>query len=257
MDYIIADRTVIPEDHFACYSEKVVWLPDNFMVRDANGTGAERIPSRSELGLPDSGFVFCCFNQPYKITPPVFAAWMRLLQAIDGSVLWLKDNGAAVSHNLRREAEARGIGCDRLIFAPAVPRFSDHLARQRQADLFLDTVPYNAHATANDALAAGLPVLTCLGSTFAARVAASLLTAAGLAELIAASLADYEALALKLARDPNLLRAAKDTLSRQRETCALFDTRRFTRNIEAAYRKMADLQRRGATPASLAISAAE
>lgn len=164
-DYVIADRTVIPETHVQAFSEKVVWLPDSFMVNDATRAIAERVPPRSALGLPENGFVFCCFNQPYKIGPAIFDVWMRLLKTVDGSVLWLKDNGAASSHNLRREAEQRGVGPERLVFAPSLPLAADHLARQRQADLFLDTLPYNAHATTSDALWAGLPVVTCLGET--------------------------------------------------------------------------------------------
>lgn len=253
VDYVIADRTVIPREHFPSYSEKPVWLPDCFMVNDASRAIAERVPARSELGLPDHGLVFCCFNQPYKISPAIFAIWMRLLNAVDGSVLWLKDSGAAATTNLRREAERLGVAPDRLVFAPAVPEAADHLARQQQADLFLDTAPYNAHATAADALWAGLPVLTSLGNTYASRVAASLVRSLDLAELVAPSLSDYEALALKLAREPQLLRSVKTKLVRNRDTGALFDTRRFTRNIEAAYRTMWQTARRGARPQSFAI----
>jgi predicted O-linked N-acetylglucosamine transferase (SPINDLY family) len=257
IDYVIADPTVIPERDFGYFSEKVVWLPGSFMVNDAARPIAEATPTRNELGLPDDGFVFCCFNQPYKIGPNIFDVWMRLLRTVDGSVLWLKENGAEASRNLRREAEQRGVAPERLIFAPSMPLAADHLARQRQADLFLDTLPYNAHATTADALWAGLPVVTCLGGTFAGRVAASLLKAAGLDDLIATSLDDYEALALKLAREPSLLAAYRATLLHNRDTCSLFDTARFTRHIEAAYSRMWQMRQRGERPAHFAVAADE
>ncbi|MFZ0425579.1 MAG: tetratricopeptide repeat protein [Xanthobacteraceae bacterium] len=255
IDYVVADATVIPERDFGFFSEKVVWLPGSFMVNDAARPIAERTPTRAELQLPDGAFVFCCFNQPYKIGPKIFDVWMRLLRAIDGSVLWLKESGAEAARNLRREAEQRGVAPERLIFAPSVPLAAEHLARHRQADLFLDTLPYNAHATTADALWAGLPVVTCLGETFAGRVAASLLKAAGLEELITTSLDDYAALALKLARDPALLAAFKARLSRNRATCSLFDTAQFTRRIEAAYTRMWQMRQRGERPMSFAVQA--
>jgi predicted O-linked N-acetylglucosamine transferase (SPINDLY family) len=254
-DYILADRTVVPSEKFEFYTERVAWLPDSFMVTDRMRPIAERTPTRSELQLPDGAFVFCCFNQPYKIGPTVFEVWMRLLKAVDGSMLWLKESGAEATRNLRREAEQRGVAATRLIFAPSVPLAADHLARQRQADLFLDTLPYNAHATTADALWAGLPVVTCLGGTFAGRVAASLLKAAGLDDLITTSLDDYEALTLKLAREPALLAAFKARLLRNRDTCSLFDTARFTRHIETAYTAMWQSKQRGSDPAHFAIRA--
>jgi predicted O-linked N-acetylglucosamine transferase (SPINDLY family) len=253
IDYVLADRIVVPKEDFPSFSEKVVWLPGSFMVNDSARPIAERTPARGELGLPEEDFVFCCFNQPYKIGPAVFDVWMRLLHAVDGSVLWLKENGAAASDNLRREAANRGVAPERLIFAGSVPLAADHLARQRQADLFLDTLPYNAHATTSDALWAGLPVVTCLGEAFAGRVAASLLAAVGLDELITTSIADYEALALKLARDKALLGAIKAKLAQNRGSCALFDTARFTRHIESAYLTMAQRQSRGERPQSFAV----
>jgi predicted O-linked N-acetylglucosamine transferase (SPINDLY family) len=188
--------------------------------------------------LPETAFVFCCFNNAFKLTPQIFDIWMRLLRATENSVLWLAEANPTASTNLRREAEKRGVSPERLIFAPKVASIADHLARHRQADLFLDTLPYNAHATTSDALWVGLPVLTCLGSTFAGRVAASLLKAVGLAELITTSLEDYEALALKLAQDPLFLASLKDKLARNRNTDPLFNTERFTRHIEAAYTAM-------------------
>ncbi len=252
-DYIVADATVIPKEHFEFYSEKVVWLPDSFLVNDDKRSIAERTPSRAELRLPERGFVFCSFNQSYKIEPAVFDVWMRLLKAVDGSVLWLKENDAAASYNLRLEAERRGVAPDRLVFAPSVPNVADHLARQRQADLFLDTLRYNAHTTASDALWAGVPVLTRLGSTFAGRVAGSLVRAVGLPELITESLADYEALALKLAREPELIGTIKAKLARNRGSFPLFDTARFTRNIEAAYTAMWQRAQRAEPPQSFAV----
>jgi predicted O-linked N-acetylglucosamine transferase (SPINDLY family) len=256
-DYIIADPTVIPRQHFEFYSEQVVWLPDSFMVSDSTRQIAGTTPARGELGLPETGFVFCCFNQSYKIDPAIFDLWMRLLHRIDGSVLWLKDNDAAASLNLRREAELRGIAPERLVFAPAVARVEDHLARQRQADLFLDTLHYNAHTTANDALWAGVPVLTCIGSTFAGRVAASLVRAAGLPELVTETVADYEAVAADIAREPTLLSSLKAKLARNRDVCPLFDTARFTRHIEAAYAAMAQRAQQGAAPAHIAVPTAD
>jgi protein O-GlcNAc transferase len=252
-DYIVADATVVPKEHFEFYSEKVVWLPDSFLVNDDKRAVAARTPTRAELQLPENGFVFCSFNQSYKIEPAVFGIWMRLLQAVDGSVLWLKENDAAASYNLRLEAERRGVAPERLIFAPSVPDHADHLGRQRQADLFLDTLHYNAHTTASDALWAGVPVLTRLGSTFAGRVAASLVHAVGLPEMVVASLADYEALALKLAREPELIGAMKAKLTRTRESHPLFDTARFARNIEAAYTAMWQRVRRAEPPESFAV----
>jgi protein O-GlcNAc transferase len=254
-NYIIADPTVIPREHFEFYREKVAWLPGSFMVNDDRRPIAERTPPRSELGLPDKAFVFCCFNQSYKISPTIFEIWMRLLRAVEGSVLWLKVNDAVAERNLRLEAERRGVAPERLVFAPSVALAAEHLARQRQADLFLDTVHYNAHTTAADALWAGLPVVTYLGSTFAGRVAASLLGAAGLSELATTSLEDYEALALRLACDPSLLASVKAKLARNRGSCPLFDTERFTRHIEAAYATMWQSHASGRPPTSFSVQA--
>ncbi|HUC52119.1 MAG TPA: tetratricopeptide repeat protein [Xanthobacteraceae bacterium] len=252
-DYIVADATVIPQEHFEFYSEKIVHLPGAFMANDDKRAVAERRPSRAELQLPQNGFVFCSFNQPYKIEPIMFDVWMRLLKAIDGSVLWLKDNGSTATGNLRLEAERRGVAPERLVFAPSLPDIADHLARQGCADLFLDTLHYNAHTTASDALWTGVPVLTCLGRAFAGRVAASLVRAVGLPELVTQSLADYEALALKLAREPALLAATRTKLAENRKTFPLFDTGRFTHDIEAAYITMWQRLRRGEPPESFAV----
>ena len=235
MDYIVADRHVIPPEHQGFYDERVVYLPDNYLPAASGVQIAERTPSRTECGLPESGLVFCSFNHDYKISPHIFAAWMRILAATPGSVLWLMSRGAASQRNLRAAAQAQGVAPERLVFAQRVPRVEDHLARYRQADLFLDTHPYNAHTTAADALLAGLPVLTYSGNAFPARVAGSLLHAAGLPDLVTHSLADYEALALRLAQQPALLADCKARLAAQRERCALLDADGFTRNLEAIY----------------------
>lgn len=235
MDYIVADNTLIPDP--ACYTERVVRLPDCYQVNDAQRQVADRRFTRAELGLPETGFVFCCFSNNFKITPRMFEIWMRILRAVDGSILWLIEDSAAAAANLRREAERRGVDRARLVFAPRIPQ-EDHLARQAAADLFLDTLPYNAHTTGSDALWIGLPLLTCLGESFAARVAASLLRAMGLPELIAPTLADYEALAVGLARDRERLNEIKRRLMLNRKSSPLFDLDRFTLNIEAAYVRM-------------------
>jgi protein O-GlcNAc transferase len=197
--------------------------------------------------------VFCCFNNCFKITPDVFDVWMRLLRTVEGSVLWLFEGNAAASRNLRCEALRRGVDPGRLIFAPTLPH-EQHLARHRHADLFLDTLHYNAHTSASDALWAGLPVLTCLGETFASRVAGSLLSAVGLPELITRSLADYEGLAHALAHDPTRLAALRKKLGDNLKVAPLFDTARFTRHIEAAYTTMWERTERGEPPQSFAIA---
>jgi predicted O-linked N-acetylglucosamine transferase (SPINDLY family) len=255
-DYIIADRFVLPEAALAHYAERVVHLPDSFMVNDCERKISPHTPSRAEAGLPD-GFVFCCFNNAYKITPDLFAAWMRLLRATDGSVLWLTSANPAVAGHLRREASRMGVDPGRLIFAAKTRFNEDHLARLGLADLFLDTLYYNAHATAADALWAGVPVVTCAGGTFASRVAGSLLGAAGLPELVTTSLAEYEALALRLSGDAELLASLRDRLARNRGSCPLFDTARFTRHIEAAYTTMWQRAERGEPPHGFSVAPVE
>jgi protein O-GlcNAc transferase len=245
IDYILADSTVIPSEHIKFYAEEVIRLPETYQINDSLRAIASRMPSRSECGLPEKAFVFCCFNNNYKIMPEIFDIWMRLLRVKQDSVLWLLDANAAAVANLRQQAERRGITSQRLIFAPKMT-LADHLARYRQADLFLDTLPVNAHTTASDALWAGVPVLTCLGATFAGRVAASLLNAAGLKEMVTRSLDEYEALALKLADDSSALAAVRQRLASQGATCALFDTGRVTRQIEAAYVMMWERYQKGA-----------
>lgn len=252
MDYIIADKTVIPESAQEFYSEKIAWLANSYQPNDHKRPLPDLKATRTDFSLPSSGVIFCCFNNAFKITPDVFDVWMRLLHEVEGSVLWLLEANSSVKSNLRKEAEARGIAADRLIFAPRVSP-SDHLARHRLADLFLDTLYYNAHTTASDALWAGLPVITREGQTFASRVASSLLRAVGLPELVTTSLDDYEALALKLARDPALLASIKARLAANRLTTPLFDTKRYTRHLEAAYITMYERALRGEKPESFAV----
>jgi protein O-GlcNAc transferase len=248
IDYLIADRTVIPEEHQRFYSENIAYLPDTYLVSDSGRQIASRVFARAELGLPPAGFVFCCFNNQYKINPAVFDIWMRLLQQVEGSVLWLSAGNANGAANLRNEANARGVAAERIVFAQRIDSSTEHLARLRAADLFLDTFSYNAHTTASDALWAGLPVLTCLGGAFAGRVAASLLNAIGLPEMIANSHEEYAALALSLATHPDKLGAIRQKLSDHRMTYPLFDTPRFARNIEAAYARMRERHQQGLAP---------
>jgi predicted O-linked N-acetylglucosamine transferase (SPINDLY family) len=252
-DYILADHTVIPEDARVHFREKVVYLPDTYLPNDSRRAMPGRRPTRAACGLPETGFVFASFNNSYKFSPAMFDIWMRLLHAIEGSVLWLPDANVAACRNLRREAESRGVDAQRIVFAAYAPAEEDHLARLARADLFLDTLPYNAHTTAADALWAGLPVLTCAGQAFPGRVAASLLHAAGLPELIVPSLAAYEMRAIGLARDHAELAAIKDKLARRRDTAPLFDTARFTRHLETAYAMMLERQRHGLRPESFAV----
>ena len=253
VDYILADRIVIPDEHRRFYTEKIAILPDTYQCNDSKRRIAETTPSRAEAGLPAQGFVFCCFNDPSKITPEIFGVWMRLLKDVDGSVLWLLENNPEATRNLRREAEARAVDGSRLIFAPHM-KLAEHLARHRLADVFLDTLPYGAHTTASDSLWAGVPVLTCMGTSFAGRVAASLLHAIAMPELITNSLEDYAALALKLAREQTELAAIRTKLAGNRDTCPLFDTVRFTRNFEAALATMHRRQQNGESRGHFAVA---
>jgi protein O-GlcNAc transferase len=252
IDYLFADRHVVAPEHDVFYAEKVVRLPDTYWVTDNTRPIATQTPTRADVGLPDAGFVFCCFNNSHKITPEVFEVWMRLLREVDGSALWLLEGNAAAVRNLRNEARNRGVSPLRLVFAPRMES-AEHLARHRLGDLMLDTLPYNGHTTASDALWAGLPVVTCSGSAFPGRVAGSLLRAAGLPELITENLHEYEALALRLARTPPLLSAIRTKLLRNRGTCPLFDTDRFRRHFESAYLAMWERHQRGERPESFSV----
>lgn len=251
VDYIIADPVLIPPGAESLYIEQVVRLPGNYMPRDTTEV-CEPAPPRSQLGLPEGGVVFCGFNNAFKITPEIFAIWMRLLLAVDGSVLWLNIQDSQARANLCREAVVRAVAPQRLIFAERVAERRDHLSRLEAADLFLDTMPYGAHSTANDMLWCGVPVLTCSGRSFASRVAASMLTVAGLDELIAPDFAAYESLALVLAREPGRLAALRNKLAQNRT--ALFDVGRFCRGLESAYETMAERHNRGQKPQSFSVT---
>jgi len=252
IDYIVADKTLISPELQSCYSEKVVYLPNSYQVNDRKRLIADRQFTRLELGLPDHGFVFCCFNNNFKILPATFDGWMRILKAVEGSVLWLFQDNAWALENLKKEAEKQGIPADRLVFAERMP-LSDHLARHRQADLFLDTFPYNAHTTTSDALWAGLPVLTLIGQSFASRVAASLLNAIGLPELITKTQEEYEELAIELALSPRKLADIKLRLANNRLTTPLFDTPLFTKHLETSFIKMIERYQAGLGPEHVSI----
>jgi len=254
IDYIIVDSFVVPDSQQPFFSERLVHLPGSYQANDRKREIAGAGASRQDWGLPAEGLVLCSFNNSYKISPAIFDIWMRLLRSVPGSVLWLLETNALVEGNLRSEAEKRGVDSGRLIFAPVVV-LAQHLGRHRHADLFLDTVPCNAHTTASDALWAGLPVLTCSGDTFAGRVAVSLLMAVGMPELVTGSLAEYEQAALALARDPQRLIALRQKLQSNRHTSALFDLPKTTGNIEAAYTRMWQTWLSGQAPAAFSIQA--
>ncbi|MFN6560951.1 MAG: TIGR03032 family protein [Nostoc sp. ChiSLP01] len=253
IDYIISDSAVTPPEFANSFSEKLVTLPHSYQVNDRQQPIASTPMTRSQYGLPEIGFVFCCFNNNYKIEPQIFDVWMRILAAVPGSVLWLLVRFPAAEDNLKREAQARGIDSDRLIFTQYHAK-AEHLARHQLADLFLDTLYCNAHTTASDALWAGLPVLTCIGKTFASRVAASLLTAVGLPDLITNNLEQYEQLAIHLAHSPTALPELKQRLAKNRTTYPLFDTPRFTRNLEQAYSAMWEIYATGNPPQTIEVS---
>ena len=237
IDYIIADKTLIPPKIQSCFLEKVVYLPNSYQANDRKRYISDRKFTRQELGLPQKDFVFCCFNNNFKILPATFASWMRILKAVEDSVLWLFQDNPWAAENLKKEALNHGVDVSRIIFAERMP-LSEHLARHRQADLFLDTFPYNAHTTSSDALWTGLPVITLVGSCFASRVAASLLNAIGLPELITSTQEEYEALAIELALNPKKLAETKLKLANNRLSAPLFDAPLFTKNLETAYIKI-------------------
>ncbi len=253
MDYVIGDGVVIPEQDRRFYTEAVAQLPDTYWPTDGGLEMPSEIPSRAECGLPEEAFVFCDFNQLYKLTPAIFAVWMRILRLVPGSVLWLLENNSICSANLRREAVAHGVAESRLVFALSTSQ-EKHMARLKLADLCIDTLPYNAHTTTSDALWMGVPMVTCLGDAFAGRVAASLLYAMNMPELVTDSLEAYEALILSLAADPARLAEVRRKLEAQRGTAALFDTDRYRRNLEAAFAAMWDRFQQGLAPQSFAVN---
>jgi predicted O-linked N-acetylglucosamine transferase (SPINDLY family) len=252
IDYIIADRFLIPEEHRDFYSEQVVYLPECFQANDDRRPVVSAAPTRAQMGLPATGFVWCSFHSSYKLNPPIFDVWARLLRAVRGSVLWLVGGQNRLEDNLRREARARGVEAERLVFARSLP-YPQHLARLALADLCLDTLPFNGGTTSSDALWAGVPVVTCPGRSFAARMSGSLLHAIGMSGLVTHSLQEYERLALQLAQTPDRLADARAALARNRNSSPLFDTDRFRRHLEAAYTAMIERHQSGLAPATLAI----
>lgn len=252
MDYLISDGVVTPPDHEAYFSEKLVLLPHTYQVNDRFQKIAATPESRKSAGLPDETFVFCCFNESYKIEARLFDVWMSILRQVSDSVLWLLDTSADTSENLRRQAEKRGVASERLVFAPKIPK-QHHLARLRFANLCLDTWMVNGHTTTSDALWAGIPVVVIFGTHFASRVSASLLSAVGLPDLIADSPASYEAMAVRLATHAEELRKLKKRLKDNQLRMPLFDTHRFTRNLESAYQRMWARHVSGGTPKMMQI----
>ena len=253
IDYILVDEVIVPASEQPHFTERLVYLPGCYQVNDSRRAVAEQTPSRADCGLPDEGFVFCCFNNNYKLTPAVFDVWMRLLHAIPGSVLWLLEAHRVAADNLRREAESRGISSDRLVFAPRCPP-PRHRARYRLADLFIDTFPVNAHTTASEALAADCPLVTIAGDTFISRVAASLLQALNLPDLICTNLEDYEARILELAQHPDQLADIRTRLQSARQTSNVFNGTHFARNLERAYLTMWDIHQSGEQPQPFAVT---
>src|SRR6266496_1014584 len=251
IDYLIADKTIIPEEHRLHYSEKIAYVP-SYQANDSKRIISDRMFTREELGLHATGFVFCNFNNNYKITPEIFDGWMRILGQVDGSILFLYADNDTSASNLRKEAELRSIDPKRIVFGARLPT-PEYLARYRAVDLFLDTHPYNAGTTASDALWVGAPLLTRMGESFASRVAASLLNAIGLPELITTSQHEYEARAIELATEPERLARIKEKLATNRLSTPLFDTPVFTRNLEAAYMSMYERHRADLPPEDIDI----
>lgn len=247
-DYLIGDRIIIPKEHFSYYSEKIAHLPNSYLPNNRKKAISSHTPTRAEAGLPDEGFVFCCFNNSYKISPEIFGVWMRILSQVDGSVLWLSEMNPSAVSNLKKEAQSAGINPERILFAPRTKQLADHLTRHRLANLFLDTLHYNAHTTASDSLWAGVPVLTCIGESFAGRVAASLLHAIKIPELITYSLDEYERMAVSLAQDATRLNLLRQKLLSNQFTTPLFDPQLFAKDIEALYLAMWDRHRKGLPP---------
>ena len=253
MNYLICDRVVIPEDKQHFYSENLAYLPNSYMANDSKIAPSARVYTRKNFELPDNGFVFCCFNSTYKITPETFTGWMNILSKVDGSVLWLSKTNSTAIQNLKKEAQKLGIDPNRLIFTSRMDAKEDHLKRIQSADLFLDTLPFNAHTTTSDALRVGLPVLTRIGESFTSRVAASLLNAVNLPELITSSQEEYETLAIELATNADKLKTIKDKLALNLPTAPLYDTALFTQHIESAYKTMYEKHHQGLKPENIYV----
>ena len=253
MDYIIADQTVIPEEFQPYFTEKVIYMPGSYWVTDLNQDIPSKEFSRAEMGLPEDAFIFCCFNTLYKITPDIFSGWMRILSQVENSYLWIATENEVAIANLKAEAEKRGVSSSRLIFAPRMEKKSDHLARIKLADLFLDTFPFNAHTTASDALRAGLPLLTLSGKSFASRVSASLLNELRLKELVTDSFENYENKAVSLAQNPRGLKDIRSTLSESLGTATIFNTDLYIKNLESAYNQVYERSIKGQPPTSLTV----
>jgi len=238
MDYLIADKTLIPEANQLHYTEKIAYLPDTYMVDDSKRQPSSRVFSRAEQGLPEDKFIFCCFNNTYKFNRDILQSWVRILLSAPNSILWISEGNDLFKENLLKEFEVTGLNSSRIVFAKRVDSLGDHLSRLALADLFLDTLPFNAHTTAVDSLKAGLPILTCLGQAFAGRVAGSLLNAVGMPELIAKDINDYENIAIGLANNHDAISTIKLKLAANKATAPLFNTNLFAGNLELAYEKM-------------------
>ena len=253
MDYIIADRIVIPEESQPYFTEKVIYLPGSYWVTDLNQDISNKELTRAEMGLPEEAFIFCCFNTLYKITPDIFSSWMRILSQVENSYLWIATENEVVMANLRAEAEKRGVSSSRLIFASRMSQKSDHLARVKLADLFLDTFPFNAHTTASDALRTALPLLTLKGKSFASRVSASMLNELGLQSLIADSFESYENKAVSLAKNLRDLKEIRQALFQRLGTASVFNTDLYIKNLESAYNEVYERSVKGLPPTSITV----
>ena len=252
MDYIIADRVVLPEQEQRFFTENIAWLPHCYMPGRTRREIATQL-TRGDCGLPQNTFVFCCFNNVFKILPETFASWLAILKATENSVLWLAEPNSAARDNLVRESESNGVAAARVIFAPHLPSLADHLSRLSLADLFLDSLPFNAHSTAIDALSAGVPVLTCMGATMAGRTCASIVTAAGLPELVTRSRSEYEQAATEFCRNPVMLRAVRTTLAQSRNGSPLFDMNLFMSHFETALTQMHNCTVSDSPPQSFSV----
>jgi predicted O-linked N-acetylglucosamine transferase (SPINDLY family) len=252
MDYIVADRFLIPGENQKHFNEKPLYLPNTYMPTDDSRELSQKPMNRSDMGLPDDAFVFCCFNNNYKISPAEFDIWMRLLTKVENSVLWLRQSNQFSHINIKNEAQKRKVDPSRIVFADKLP-MDEHLARHRLADLFVDTFAFNAHTTATEALWAGLPVVTKIGLGFAARVAGSLLNAVGLPELVTETERDYEALILELATNPTKLTRIKNKLATNRLTQPLFNTELYTKHLESGYLQAYESYFQGDLPQTIIV----